>query len=378
MLRFFPLPVAILALGAFSACSRAGPATAAAPAVPVQTAIAQVQDVPRQVESIGTVQAVRTVTLKSQVDGVIASIHFTEGDEVKAGDLLVALDRRPFENSLRSAHADLANAKAMADQAQADLDRYQRLDAQSAISKEEYVQYVTKNETARAQVQSREAAVANAELQLGYAEIRAPISGRTGQRLLHEGAVVKANDNSFALVTINQLAPIAVAYSVPEGSLPEIRAALNAGAATITATDPLSDISRTDGRLQFVDNAIDPTTGTIVLKAVFPNTDHALWPGQFVRVLTVTGLDRGAVVVPSSAVQTGQDTAQVFVVKADHTVELRPVEVTRVVNDQSLLASGVRGGETVVSDGQLRLVPGARVETTALGGGGAGSGPAQR
>jgi multidrug efflux system membrane fusion protein len=165
---------------------------------------------------------------------------------------------------------------------------------------------------------------------------------------------------------------------VPEGSLPEIRAALNAGAATITATDPLSNISRTDGRLQFVDNAIDPTTGTIVLKAVFPNTDHALWPGQFVRVLTVTGLDRGAVVVPSSAVQTGQDTAQVFVVKADHTVELRPVEVTRVVNDQSLLASGVRGGETVVSDGQLRLVPGTRVETTALGGGGAGSGPAQR
>ncbi|HVU16867.1 MAG TPA: efflux RND transporter periplasmic adaptor subunit [Candidatus Didemnitutus sp.] len=358
-----------------SACNRADSVAATVPAIPVQTAVAQVQDIPRQVESIGTVQAVRTVTVKSQVDGVIAEIKFNEGDEVKAGDLLVALDRRPFENSLRSARADLANANAMADQAQADLDRYQRLDQQSAISKEEYVQYVTKNETAKAQVQSRAAAVANAELQLSYAEIRAPIAGRTGQRLLHEGAVVKANDNSFAIVTINQLAPIAVAYSVPEGSLPDIRAAMHAGEATITATDPLAGVSRTDGHLQFVDNAIDPTTGTIVLKAVFPNADHALWPGQFVRVLTVTGIDHNAVVVPSSAVQTGQDTAQVFVVKADHTVDLRPVQVARVVNDQSLLSSGVRGGETVVSDGQLRLVPGARVES-ARGGGGTNSSPA--
>lgn len=378
---FFRTISILLAGGALAlAGCRRGEVTASASvaAVPVQTAVARVEDVPRQVESIGTVQAVRTVTVKSQVDGVIASIHFNEGDEVKAGDLLVALDRRPFENSLRSARADLANAKAMADQAQADLDRYQRLDQQSAISKEEYVQYVTKNETARAQVQSREAAVANAELQLSYAEIRAPIPGRTGQRLLHEGAVVKANDNSFALVTINQLAPIAVAYSVPEGALPEIRAALDAGHAAITATDPVTGASRTDGRLQFIDNLIDATTGTIVLKAVFPNTDHALWPGQFVRVETVTGLDHGAVVVPSSAVQTGQNTAQVFVVKADHTVDLRPVRVLRVFNDESILATGVSGGETVVSDGQLRLVPGARVEATTLGGGAPAPSPAQR
>jgi multidrug efflux system membrane fusion protein len=376
--RFLPPVFLTAALLGAAGCARSGAsASATSVTVPVQTAVAVQKDMPRQIESIGTVQAVRTVSLKSQVDGVIAEIHFNEGDEVKVGDLLVALDRRPFENSLRSARADLANARAQADQAQADLDRYRRLDQQSAISKEELIQYVTKNESARAAVQSREAAVANAELQLSYAEIRAPIAGRTGQRLLHEGAVVKANDNSFAIVTINQLAPIAVAYSVPEGALPDIRAALAAGQATITATDPVADFSRTDGRLQFVDNAIDATTGTIVLKAVFANADHALWPGQFVRVVTVTGVDRGMIVLPSSAVQTGQTTTQVFVVKPDHTVDLRDVKVVRVSKDQSLLSAGVRAGETVVSDGQLRLVPGAKVESTALGGGPVNGSPAQ-
>jgi multidrug efflux system membrane fusion protein len=363
------LPLAAATLLLAAGCSRGG-ATAAAGGtvtVPVQTAVVVQQDVPRRIESIGTVQALRTVSVKSQVDGVIAEIHFKEGDEVKAGDLLVTLDRRPFENSLRSARADLANARAMAEQAQADLDRYERLEKQSAISKEEYVQYVTKNETAKAQVQAREAAVANAELQLGYAGIQAPVAGRTGQLQLHEGAVVKANDNSFPIVTINQLAPIAVAYSVPEDSLPEIRAALTAERARVIVTDPAAGVTRTDGQLRFIDNSVDASTGTIVLKAIFDNADHALWPGQFVHVQTVTGLDPGAIVVPSSAVQTGQTSAQVFVVKADHTVDLRQVTVLRVVDDRSVLSAGVKAGETVVTDGQLRLVPGATVEAVTLG-----------
>jgi multidrug efflux system membrane fusion protein len=358
------------ALWLAAGCSRSGGnATAGGTtSVPVQTAVAVQEDAPRRIESIGTVQALRTVSVKSQVDGVIAEIHFKEGDEVKAGELLVTLDRRPFENSLRSARADLANARAMADQAQADLDRYERLEKQSAISKEEYVQYVTKNETAKAGVQAREAAVANAELQLGYAGIQAPIAGRTGQLQLHEGAVVKANDNSFPIVTINQLTPVAVAYSVPEDTLPEIRAALTAGRAEVIVTDPAANVTRTDGRLSFIDNTVDSSTGTIVLKAIFENSDHALWPGQFVHVQTVTGVDRGVVVVPSSAVQTGQTSAQVFVVKADHTVDLRQVKVMRVFDDQSVLSAGVKPGETVVTDGQLRLVPGATVEPVALDG----------
>jgi multidrug efflux system membrane fusion protein len=173
------------------------------------------QTVPISQSSIGSVQSLRTVTVKSQVDGVIAAVNFREGDEVKAGDLLISLDRRPFENNLLSARADLANTRAQAAHAQAELERYQRLDQQQAISKEQLAQLLTDAESTQAQVQAREAAVANAELQLGYTEIRAPIGGRTGQLNLHEGALVKANDSGSSLVTINQLAPIAVAYSVP-------------------------------------------------------------------------------------------------------------------------------------------------------------------
>jgi multidrug efflux system membrane fusion protein len=368
--QFLLLPLAAVALSLASGCSRGGAAAPAGPgqAVPVQTAVAQQQDVPRRTESIGTVQALRTVSVKSQVDGVIAEFHFKEGDEVKTGDLLVLLDRRPFENSLRSARADLANARAMADQAQADLDRYQRLDRQSAISKEEFVQYVTKNETAKAQVQAREAAVANAELQLGYTEIRAPIAGRTGQRLLHEGAIVKANDNSFSIVTINQLAPVAVAYAVPEGVLDEIRSAYAAGAVSVIAIDRTTGVTRENGRLDFIDNTVDPTTGMITLKAVFPNEDLALWPGRFVYVVTQTGVDRDAIVVPSTAVQNSQNGSTVYVVKADQTVELHNVKVARTTGDNTLLMSGVKAGETVVTDGQLRLLPGMKTEPRVLAG----------
>ena len=357
----------MLALNA--GCRRAGPAgPAAAPAVPVQVAVAVLQDVPRVVESIGSVQALRTVNVKSQVDGIIAQVHFKEGDEVKAGDPLVSLDRRPFENSLQAARADLANARAVAGQAQADLDRYQRLDQQAAVSKEEYIQYVTKAATNKAQVQAREAAVANAELQLGYTEIRAPIAGRTGQRLLHEGALVKANDNSFTLVTINQLTPVAVAYAVPERALDEIRAAFTAGRATVAVTDRNTGTKRESGRLEFIDNTIDPSTGMITLKAVFPNEDQALWPGRFVYVVTQTGIDLGAIVVPSTAVQNSQNGSTVYVLKSDGTVEFRNVTVARTAGDNTLLGAGVQAGETVVTDGQLRLLPGAKAEPRAPSG----------
>lgn len=341
-------------------------ATAAPPPVPVQVAVAQQRDVPRVVDAVGAVQALRAVAVKSQVDGMIAEIHFKEGDEVKAGDLLVTLDRRPFENSLRISRADLANARAEATKAAADLERYQRLEQQEAISKEQFAQLTTRGETTRALVQAKEAAVANAELLLGYTQIRAPIAGRTGQLSLHEGALVKANDVGQSIVTINQLAPIAAAFAVSERVLNEIRVALTRGDASVTVVDRASGVSRTDGRLSFVDNAVDPTTGTITLKAIFENADHALWPGQFVQVQTRLGVDRGAIVVPSSAVQTGQNAAQVFVVKADKSIEVRPVKVLRTAGDTSLLAGGVQAGETVVTDGHLRLVPGAKVEAKSL------------
>ncbi len=288
LLRVFSA-VAMLAVAA--ACNRST-AVAVAPAIPVQVAVAMQQDVPRRIESIGAVQALRTVAIKSQVDGIIAQVHFREGDNVQEGSLLVTLDRRPFENSLRIARADLVNAQAEATRAQADAERYTQLDQQDAISKEQYAELTTKAETTRALAQAKEAAVANAELQLGYTQIRAPITGRTGQRLLHEGALVKANDNSFTLVTINQLTPITVAYAVPEQSLDEIRTAFTAGTATVAVTDRTTGITRENGRLEFIDNTVDATTGMITLKAVFPNDDEALWPGRFVYVITQVGLDR--------------------------------------------------------------------------------------
>ena len=355
--------MAILALAA--GCSRSSATNAAAPAIPVQVAVAVQQDVPRRIESIGAVQALRTVAIKSQVDGIIAQVHFREGDDVRAGDLLVTLDRRPFENSLRIARADLVNAQAEAARAQADANRYTRLDQQDAISKEQFAQLTTRAETTRALAQAKEAAVANAELQLGYSQIRAPIAGRTGQLLLHEGALVKANDNTFTVVTINQLAPVAVAYAVPERSLEEIRAAFAAGTATVTATDRTTGLVHADGRLDFIDNTVDPTTGMLTLKAVFPNDDQALWPGRFVYVVTQVGVDTGAVVVPSTAVQNSQNGSTVYVLKADRTVELRTVKVARTAGDNTLLAAGIKAGETVVTDGQIRLLPGMKAEPRA-------------
>ena len=336
--------------------------------MPVQVAVAVQQDVPRRVESIGTVQAQRSVSVKSQVDGIIAQVHFQEGQEVKAGDALVTLDRRPFENALLQARAALATAKAQAGQAAADAERYSHLDQQSAISKESYAQYLTKAETTKADVESREAAVANAELQLGYTGIKAPISGRTGQRLLHEGALVKANDNNFTLVSINQLAPITVAYAVPERTLDEIRAAAAAGQVTVSVTDRNTGIKRENGRLDFIDNTVDPTTGMITLKALFPNEDQALWPGRFVYVVTQTGIDAAAIVVPTTAVQNSQSGSSVYVLKPDSTVDLRAVKVARTDHDNTLLAGGVKAGETVVTDGQLRLLPGAKAEPRAPSG----------
>jgi multidrug efflux system membrane fusion protein len=364
------LLVSLLAGGlALAGCSKGGNTTgpaAGASAVPVQTAVAVQQDVSRAVESVGAVQALKTVAVKSQVDGMIAQVNFREGDSVKAGDPLITLDRRPFENSLQIARADLANARAEAAKAEADAARYKNLDQQDAISKEQYAQLTTKAETTRALVEAKVAAVANAELQLSYTLIKAPITGRTGQLMLHEGALVKANDNNFTIVTINQLAPIGVAYSVPEGSLEDLRAAFASGNVSVVVTETNSGLKREDGKLRFVDNAVDPSTGMITLKAEFANEDNALWPGRFLTVRTLFGLDRAATVVPTTAILTSQNGSTIYVVKPDHTVELRDVSVARSAGDITLIAKGVKPGETVVTDGQLRLLPGMKVEAKSL------------
>jgi len=366
--RLFLLPGLALALGLFAGCSKSGSAArgGGASAVPVQVAKASKADVPRWIESIGNVQAQRTVIVKSQVDGIIAQVHLQEGDDVQAGDRIVTLDRRPFENAVLVARAALATAKAQAEQATIDAERYSHLDQQSAISKEAYAQYMTRAQTTKADVQAKEAALANAKLQLGYTEIKAPFAGRAGQMLLHEGALVKANDANTSIVSINQLAPIMVSFSVPEAALPLIRSAMANGSAAVAVTERASGVQRTDGKLGFIDNSVDPTTGTVTLKAIFANHDHVLWPGQFVHVKTLVDVTKGVFVVPTTAVQTTQDGSTLYVVKADKTVELRNVKVVRTDGDRTLLASGVQDGETVVTDGQLRLLPGVKVEFATL------------
>jgi multidrug efflux system membrane fusion protein len=367
VLRSLSAALPVLALSLLAGCGKSDAARGGgAPAVPVQVAKAVKADVPRWIESIGNVQALRSVIVKSQVDGIIAQVHLKEGDDVQAGDRIVTLDRRPFENAVLQARAALATAKAQAEQATIDAERYSHLDQQSAISKEAYAQYMTRAQTTKADVQSREAALANAELQLGYTEIKAPFAGRAGQLLLHEGALVKANDANTSIVSINQLAPVAVAFSVPESTLPLIRAAMANGSAAVTVTERASGVQRTDGKLGFVDNAIDAATGTVTLKAMFENADHVLWPGQFVHVKTLVDLSRGVFVVPTTAVQTTQDGSTLYVVKADKTVELRNVKVVRTDGDRTLLSAGVADGEVVVTDGQLRLLPGAKVEISTL------------
>jgi len=358
--------IAIFALVLTSGCSRDAAASRPAPSVPVQVATAVKQALPVTQKAIGSVQAQRGVAVKSQVDGIIQSINFREGDEVKAGDLLVTLDKRPFENSLQMAKADLANARAQAARAATDAERYQRLDQASVVSKEQYAQLVTQAETTKAQVDAKAAAVANAQLQLDYTEIRAPIDGRTGQLGLHEGALVKANDAVFSLVTINQMTPISVAFSVPERTLDAVRASLAAGSVAAHVSGRDNDAVQADGVVDFVDNTVDPTTGMITLKARFDNADHALWPGRFVNVELKLGTEADQIVVPTPAVQAGQKGKQIYVVKADHTVELRPVTVGRIAGDFTSIATGIEAGDTVVTDGQLRLVPGFRVEVRTL------------
>jgi multidrug efflux system membrane fusion protein len=388
---------------------------APAPAVPVGAALAEERAVPVQVLTVGTVQAYTTVGVKSQVAGQIQHVHFTEGQEVKRGDLLFTIDPRPLEASLRQTEANVvrdraalrqaeaafAQRQAEVSQALANLERdvaqlenarvqerrYAALVKEELVAREQYDQVrtalaaleATVNadraavdnarasaraaeamvDNARAVIQANEAMVETARLQLAYTTIRAPMDGRTGNLLVQAGNVVKATEDT-PLVVIAQIRPIYVSFAVPEQHLAAIARYRAAGALKVEA---VLDGGRRDvvGAVTFMNNTVDPTTGTIQLKATFQNGDNALWPGQFVDVaLTLTS--RQSVVVPTQAVQAGQRGSFVFVVTADSTVESRPVKVGQRLARELVIEHGVRAGEQVVTDGQLRLVPGARVE----------------
>jgi multidrug efflux system membrane fusion protein len=340
--------------------SAPAPGAGAAPAVPVTVATAVTQDVPVQIRVIGNVEAHSTVSIKSQVEGQLAKVQFREGQEVKAGDLLFEVDPRPFDAALRRAEASLARDLAEANNASAEAERRASLFKQGFISRDENDQAQTRAASLRATLESDRAAVETAKLELQYCTIRSPLDGRIGQILAHEGNVVKANETMLAVV--NQIRPIDVAFSVPEQDLGRIRARSSESKLAVQATIPGTKAATVDGGLTFIDNAVNMTTGTVLLKAEFPNADEALWPGQFVDVSLTLDVERGVVVVPGEAVQTGQEGAYVFAVKDDMTVDVRPVTVGRSTASSVIVTQGLAAGERVVTDGQIRLAAGSKIQ----------------
>lgn len=331
-----------------------------AQAAPVTVAQATMKTIPVQVTAIGNGEAYSTINVKSQVDGVIESVAFREGQDVKSGDVLFRIDSRPFQATLAQSEANLARDQAQLAFAQGQLQRNQQLFDQGIISKDQFDQFRATADEYQASVKADQSAIENAKIQLGYCVIRSTIDGRTGNLMVHAGNLVKNNDAT--LVTINRISPIYVDFSVPEQYLPEIRKYQAGGGLKVEATVPQDTEPAETGLLSFINNMVDTSTGTILLKGTFPNPDRRLWPGQFVNVTLRLSAQPNAIVVPAQAVQTGQTGHYVFVVKPGNTVDLRPVVAGNTVDGETVIQKGVAAGETVVTDGQLRLFPGAKVE----------------
>jgi len=356
------LPAMLLGL---SACSTKSAETAPNLAIPVTVAKAVQKTVPINLTAIGTAEAYSTVSIKSQVNAILEQVHFKQGDFVKKGDLLFTLDARPFQSVLAQSEANLARDQAQAELNQVQSARYEKLYAAGVAAKEQYDQLRATADAQEALVHADQAAVQSARLQLQYCTIHAPTDGRTGALQVYPGNLVKENDLPI-LVVINQMSPIFVDFSVPEQYLGVVKKYMSGGRLQIEAT-PYGETASEVGYLTFVDNNVDNTTGTLKLKGTFPNEDHRLWPGQFSVVSLRLAEEEKAIVVPSQAVQTGQSGDFIFVVKADQTVESQPVKVARQLEGESVISSGIAPGDTVVTDGQLRLIPGIKVQVKAAG-----------
>ena len=396
--------------------------------VPVTIDTAVTKTVPVQIRAVGSVQAYASVTLKSQLDAEVARVHFSEGQAVKKGDLLFTLDQRPWEAALSQAEANLGRDRAQLQQAEAavaqtmaaskqaeanlardtaqlenantQLRRYKGLIDEGAVSREMYDQVRTNAAALEATIEADKAAIANtmasiraaqatvenikavikadqatvesARVQLSYTTIRAPMDARAGNLLVRAGSAVKARDDTAQMLVLNQIQPIYVSFSVPEQYLQDIKKFLAAGTLRVQVSPRGQDDSPASGELSFVNNTVDPGTGTIQLKATFPNRESTLWPGQFVNVMLTLTTQPNAVVIPSQAIQTGQQGQYVYVMRSDSTVESRPVTVGLRLDGKTVIEKGVSPGDKVVTDGHLRLVPGTRVQvknaaTTASG-----------
>jgi multidrug efflux system membrane fusion protein len=337
-------------------------------AVPVTVAAAVQEPVAKELHAIGTVQPYATVSVKAKVGGELTEVHFREGQDVKQGDLLFRIDPRPFQSELDRARANLASDGARLKQARTEEQRWQYMLKEGIGSQERYDQSHADADALRAAVDADQAALRTAQLNLDYCTISSPIDGRTGNLVMNRGNLVKADADS-ALVVINQVEPIYVSFSVPEKELAEIRAKLSASELGVTAAIPGQDHGA-QGVLSFIDNEVDNTTGTIQLKGTFKNQDRLLWPGQFVNVALNLGERADTILIPSQALEVGQNGQYVYVVGADLKVQNRAVVSGDSIDGKTVIERGLKPGERVVTDGQLRLMPGATVKIKPVVGGG--------
>lgn len=372
-LAYWRFPDRVNALLGREAPASGAPAGAAAgssrPAVPVTAVAATIKAVPIEIRGIGTVQPFATVEVKSRVDGMIAKVHFKEGDMVQAGDPLFTIDPRSFEAQLRQSEANLMRDQAQLANARTEVRRLEATTPSGITPQRSLDQARTNAASLEATVKATEAAIEIARVQLSYTDIRAPITGRTGELRANEGNLVRAQD-AEALVRLNQLRPINVNFAVPERHLPEIRARHNKAPLKISLIDNRGVRHPELGELAFIDNAIDAATGTIQLKGVFENDRDFLWPGQFMQVMLQVSTRDDAVVLPTQAIQTGQQGQYVYVVRPDRTAELRPVRAGPLVDAGTIIEEGVQPGELVVTDGHIRIVPDGRVTLRGEGQGG--------
>jgi len=331
------------------------------PPVPVLAATVTEKTVPVELKVIGNVEAYSTVSIKSRLSGQLVQVNFKEGQDVKQGDLLFVIDPRPYEAALRQVEANLARDKALATKAQADAGRYAELIRKQFVSQQDYDQAKATAESLGATVNADQVAVQNAKLNLSYCYIKAPISGRTGSLIANQGNMIKDNADT-AMVVINQIQPIYVSFAIPEQDLAAVRKFMAIETIKVEAVIAGQENTPEAGVLSFIDNTVDKTTGTILCKATFTNESKRLWPGLFVNVVVQLSTQPHAILVSSRAVQTSQEGQIVFVVRPDLTVEIRSVEVGRTIGGDVIITKGLKPGERVVTDGQLRLVPGAKVE----------------
>lgn len=358
------LPLFLLLLLALSSCSPDRKEKAGSrPPAPVVTAVAGHQDVPIVIRTFGTIEASESVTIKPMVSGELTTVSFREGQDVREGALLFEIDSRAYQAALNRAVASLARNRAIMENARRDYARYIQLAREGLVSQEQAEGYRTRADTAAADFAADQAVVENARTQLSYCTISAPISGRLGTLAVDRGNVVKANETS--LVTINKLTPIRAIFTIPEHSLARVRQRLAAGEMKVVAEVPGTGGMSEEGVVSFLDNAVDPATGTIRLKGQFVNEQKRLWPGQFVTLSLLLDVKKQAVVVPSQALQAGQNGQFVFVVSPDSTAEVRDVVPGPVQGEITVIEQGLQSGEQVVVDGQMRVIPGSKVEIKA-------------